>query len=396
MEFYAQNNTKRPVRLSEATRRFAYDSLNRKYGLDTLRTMGVSLDDVANINTLHQIEKQDLAILRIAEQAPIRICEGERISGAATLGLAIRHVIPATYEGTHLLGSVSHLTVDFETVLKEGINGIKARAEAAYKNYKGTQKEAFSQSCLTCLHAFEIWHKRYLEALQDRPEYEQNYNNLKRVPFAPAQSFYEAVQSIWFTFAFLRLCGNWPGIGRIDRLLGDYLKKDLADGRLTLDEAREILAHFFIKGCEWINGQFIGSGDAQHYQNLVLCGVDEDGNEVTNEVTYLVLDILEELGISDFPTTVRLNKNSDEKLIRRVAEVMRFGGGTLAVYNEDLVLDALVKDGYDLREARKFANDGCWEVQIPGCIGGQYAFGQNGSYTKRSGKQDRLFGFLRQ
>ena len=366
MEFYAQNNTKRPVRLSETTRRFAYDSLNRKYGLDTLRTMGVSLDDVANINTLHQIEKQDLAILRIAEQAPIRICEGERISGAATLGLAIKHVIPATYEGTHLLGSVSHLTVDFETVLKEGINGIKARAEAAYETYKGTQKEAFSKSCLTCLHAFEIWHKRYLEALQDRPEYEQNYNNLKRVPFAPAQSFYEAVQSIWFTFAFLRLCGNWPGIGRIDWLLGDYLKKDLADGRLTLDEAREILAHFFIKGCEWINGQFIGSGDAQHYQNLVLCGVDEDGNEVTNEVTYLVLDILEELGISDFPTTVRLNKNSDEKLIRRVAEVMRFGGGTLAVYNEDLVLDALVKDGYDLREARKFANDGCWEVQIPG------------------------------
>ena len=91
MEFYAQNNTKRPVRLSEATRRFAYDSLNRKYGLDTLRTMGVSLDDVENINTLHQIEKQDLAILRIAEQAPIRICEGERISGAATLGLAIKH-----------------------------------------------------------------------------------------------------------------------------------------------------------------------------------------------------------------------------------------------------------------------------------------------------------------
>ena len=121
------------------------------------------------------------------------------------------------------------------------------------------------------------------------------------------------------------------------------MKKDLENGILTIDEAREILAHFFIKGCEWVNGQFIGSGDAQHYQNIVLAGIDENGKEVTNEVTYLVLDILEELGISDFPTTVRLNQNTDEKLLRRVAEVMRYGGGILAVYNEDLILDALVE-----------------------------------------------------
>jgi formate C-acetyltransferase len=164
----------------------------------------------------------------------------------------------------------------------------------------------------------------------------------------------------------MRLCGNWPGIGRIDHLLGDYLKKDLKNGSITLDEAREILAHIFIKGCEWVNGQYIGSGDAQHYQNILLGGIDEDGKEITNEVSYLVLDILEELGISDFPTTVRVNKNTDGKFLRRVAEVMRYGGGTLAVYNEDLVIKALVNDGYPEREARKFANDGCWEVQIPG------------------------------
>ena len=77
----------------------------------------------------------------------------------------------------------------------------------------------------------------------------------------------------------MRLCGNWPGIGRIDYLLGDYLKKDLQSGAQTIDSAREILAHFFIKGCEWINGQYIGSGDAQHYQNILLAGVDENGNE---------------------------------------------------------------------------------------------------------------------
>ena len=366
MKFYTQNGGKRPIRLSEQTRKFAYESLGRKYGLDTLKTDSISLDNIENFSVLSSLEKYNIAILKIAEETPIRICEGEKISGAATLGLAIKHIVPATYNGTPVCSSISHLTVDFETVLKEGVNSIKIKAEEAYEKYRTTKKEAFSKSCLNCIRAFEIWHRRYLDALRDLPEYKANYDNLTRVPFEPAKSFYEAVQSLWFTFAFIRLCGNWPGIGRIDYLLGDYLKKDLENGTLSLNEAREILAHFFIKGCEWINGQFIGSGDAQHYQNIVLGGIDENGKEVTNEVTYLVLDILEELGISDFPTTVRLNKNTDERLLRRVAEVMRYGGGILAVYNEDLIINALVKDGYDELEARNFANDGCWEVQIPG------------------------------
>ena len=366
MEFYTQNGNVRPIRLSESTRRFAYDSLGRKYGKDTLKTDAVYLDHIQGFDTLSQIEKYDIAIKEIAAKAPIRICEGERLSGAATLGWAIGHVVPAVYNGAPVYQSNSHLTVDFETVLKDGVSAIKAKAEAAHERYKGTEKEAFAKSCLNCIEALEIWHERYLNTLSSLPEYRANYENLKRVPFEPAHSFCEAVQSIWFTFAFIRLCGNWPGIGRIDHLLGDYLKKDLENGILTLDEAREILAHFFIKGCEWINGQYIGSGDAQHYQNIVLAGIDENGNEITNEVTYLVLDILEELGISDFPTTVRINSNTDEKLLRRVAEVMRYGGGILALYNEDLVISALIKDGYDEREARKFANDGCWEVQIPG------------------------------
>ena len=366
MNFYTQNGNKRPVRLSEATRKFAHDSLARKYGLDTLKTDSISLDHIENFSVLSALEQYDVAIQAIAANAPIRICEGEKISGAATLGMAIHHRIPATHGEKSLCSSISHLTVDFETVLTCGVNAIKRKAEASYKSYKGTEKEAFAKSCLNALDAFAHWHNRYLDALKERPEYQANYENLKRVPFEPATNFYEAVQSLWFTFAFIRLCGNWPGIGRIDWLLGDYLKKDLENGTLSLNEAREILAHFFIKGGEWVNGQFIGSGDAQHYQNIVLAGMDENGNEVTNEVTYLVLDILEELGISDFPTTVRLNSNTDEKLLRRVAEVMRYGGGILAVYNEDLIINALVKDGYDEREARKFANDGCWEVQVPG------------------------------
>lgn len=365
MDFYAVNG-KRPVRLSAQTRKFAYESLNHKYGLDTQKTMSVKLDDAENFETLSELEKYDLAIRRIAQESPIQICEGEKISGAATLGLAISHLVPAVYREQPVFSGISHLTLDFQSVVKYGANKIKEKIQKALSACKNTEKKAFLQSAAHCFSCFELWHERYLTALKNKPEYKKNYENLSRVPFSPAHNFHEAVQSLWFTFAFTRLCGIWSGIGRLDVILGEYLENDLNNGILTLTEAREILAHFFIKGCEWICGGDYGSGDAQHYQNIVLSGVNDGGRDATNSVTYLVLDILEELNIGDFPTTVRIGKNTDPALLKRVAEVMRLGGGVLAVYNEDLIIQALIDCGYPVEEARTFANDGCWEVQIPG------------------------------
>ena len=365
MEFYTSFSHKRPVRLCEKTRQFAYESLNHKYGLDTLKTPYVSLDHINNYNSLSDLEKYNTAIREIVTKCPIRICDGELLSGSATLGDAIKHIIPASFNNQSNQ-SVSHLTVDFFEVLNIGLNGIRRKTEKSLKVHTEPDKKEFLKSCIFCIDCIKIWHKRYIDALTEKGNYEKNIKNLSRVPFEPAQSFYEAVQSIWFCFAFLRLTGNWPGIGRIDVLLGKYLKHDLENNIITLDDAREILAHFFIKGCEWITGESTTSGDAQHYQNIVLAGVDEQGCDITNEVTYLVLDIIEETGISDFPTTVRINKNTDEALLKRVAEVIRYGGGTVAIYNEDLILEALCDIGYPLSEARTFANDGCWEVQIPG------------------------------
>ena len=172
MKFYTQNGGKRPVRLSEKTRQFAYDPLNRKYGIDTLKTMSISLDDVDNFNELSVLKKYDLAIMRIAEKAPIRICEGEMLSGAATLGMAIHHCIPATYGEKSICSSISHLTVDFETVLKCGVNFIKKKAEASYKNYKGTEKEAFAKSCLKrrkSTQSSAVIQQRELPLLSDLP-----------------------------------------------------------------------------------------------------------------------------------------------------------------------------------------------------------------------------------
>ncbi len=358
MEFFCGTGRKRPIRLSEETRAFADTSLHGTYGDEAMTHTYVTLDEIHGFDELDTEEKYSLCIDAIARNAPLRLVPGEKICGAATLGAGIWHQVPASRGGSVVFGSVSHLTLDFATVLKIGMNGIeeKLRTVGTYPYCKYLRR---------VIHAMRTWHARYLAA--ERENDPAIADTLMQVPFGVPTSFREAVQSLWFTFAFTRLCGNWPGIGRIDEMLEPFLQADLAKGVLTLDEAREILAHFFIKGCEWIQSNTpVGTGDAQHYQNLVLGGINEAGEEVTGEVTYLVLDILEELPIGDFPVTVRLNEKTDPKLLRRIAEVIRYGSGVLAVYNEPLILRALESVGYDPIEARNFANDGCWEVQIPG------------------------------
>lgn len=358
MDFYCGTGLTRPVRLSEETRRFAYESMHGRYGDEAMKTRYVTVDDVYGFDDMSDYDRYDCCIDKIVRTCPLRFVAGERLIGSATLGGAIGHVVPAARNGKCVFDSVSHVTLGFDRVLRLGICGLEQELirynDRPYNDY-----------LRRVIYHMRIWHSRYLtEAAVKNPECR---DLLLRVPFQPARTFHEAVQSLWFCFAFTRLCGNWSGIGRIDEMLGSYLKNDLENGTLTLDEAREILASFFIKGCEWIQtSPPVGSGDAQHYQNIVLSGIDVNGNDVTNEVTYLVLDIIEELGISDFPITVRLSKNSDERLLRRIAEVTRYGGGVIAVYNEELILRSMEKIGYDPIEARKFANDGCWEIQIPG------------------------------
>lgn len=370
MKFYSAINIERPVRISEETRKFAYDSLHASYGQDTMKTPCVTLDHIEGYEAMTSLQQYNTAIYEIAKHAPVRICDEELVSGAATLGLAISHFVPATYKGKVVCDSISHVTLGFDKVVRCGLDSIAEEIEVSLSQKTERQNIELLNSMKHCLDCIKIWHKRYLDILMEKEKINTHFapvrENLERVPFQSAKHFYDAVQSLWFIFAFTRLCGNWSGIGRIDVILGDYLKKDLQDGILTIVQAREILAHFFIKGCEWIRGEECVSGDAQHYQNIVLSGIDENGNDVTNEVTYLVLDIIEELAISDFPITVRVNSKTEQRLLDRMAEVIRHGGGIIAVYNEDLILDALTDFGYPKDEAAAFANDGCWEVQIPG------------------------------
>jgi len=319
------------------------------------------------------------AVRQIALHAPLRHLAGEKLAGAATLKEAMWHKVPLTE-----YRSVSHTTLDFEKALCIGYRGIRAEIEARLaRGDLDAEGVDLLESMRICLDAATIWHGRYVALLEERiatADNEADRSNdievlaaLRRVPEEPPSSFREAVQALWLLWDFQRLCGNWSGIGRFDKMLGPLLRADLQAGRITLDEARELIAHFWIKGCEWITAEGRGSGDAQFYQNIVLAGVDEQGRPVANEVTDLVLDVVMELHISDFPIAVRIDSQTSAQLLHRIAAIQRLGGGIVAIYNDDRIIPNLTAFGYPLSEARNFANDGCWEIIIPGktCFGYQ-------------------------
>ena len=365
-----------PKRLSPETRRFATRVLSGELGRD-MHEADFRIDEAA-MPEVSDNSRYAAIVSRIADTAPLRLLPEEQLVGAAPLLEAARHMTP----GCDLRGT-SHTTAGFGKVLAEGYQGVRARVDARLE--RGNLDEAgvdLLRAMRSCLDAAGRWHARYVAELQgliDQSDgaqcrhYEDVLASARSVPEHPPTSFREALQSLWFMWEFQRLCGNWSGIGRVDEMLGPYLQRDLEAGVVDLDEARELIAHFWIKGCEWIgaeHGTIGASGDAQFYQNVILGGIDSDGESVVNEVTYLILDVVEELHISDFPIAVRVGEQTPEMLWRRIAEVQRLGGGIVSIYNEDRVLRALVDFGYPLEEARRFTNDGCWEI----IIGGKTAF----------------------
>ena len=348
-------------------------ALDGFFGRRILETPFVKADDIPGFENMSMREKYAAALDRIVEECPVYINDGELIVGSASLGDAILPVVPVKYEGNYVFGwGANHVTMGFDEALRKGLDAYEREIDGYLSADRDAERTEVRISMKRALASLRRWHQRYMEALEEKIKTDPQErlkrirDNLKTVPFAPPQTFYQALQSLWFSFAFARLSANWPGLGRMDEYLWPYLREDLEHGRTDMKEAKEQLAHFMIKGCEWINLSFRGTGDAQHYQNIVLGGIDESGRDISNPVTRMVLEIFAELPISDFPVAVRLNEQTPEWVHELIAQNVAFGGGVVAVYNESTVLKALENYGYPYKEAVRFANDGCWEVQVPG------------------------------
>ncbi|MBW2677105.1 MAG: formate acetyltransferase [Deltaproteobacteria bacterium] len=194
----------------------------------------------------------------------------------------------------------------------------------------------------------------------------------RKVPREPAETFQEALQSLWITHLAVCLEGINSAIsfGRMDQYLYPFYRQDIEDGRLTPEKARELLLCFSAKTTEHV---FLLTEKLSKYhggylvvQAAIVGGMDKNGKDAANPLTDIFLDVMEMSGLRDPNYQVRLHPGSKPDFIKRAVEVALNGKGVPAFFNDDAVVKSLVTHGYPLGDARNYAIVGCVEQAIPG------------------------------
>mgnify|MGYP003256001325 FL=1 len=214
-----------------------------------------------------------------------------------------------------------------------------------------------------------------LESLED-----DNKKSLQRVAdicanlaSRPAQSFHEAVQSLWFLFVVLHMESNASSFspGRMDQYLYPYYQKDIEKGIISKQEALEILE------CLWLKFNQIVYLRNQHSAkyfagfpigfNIAIGGIDENGCDIYNELSLLLLKAQYHLGLPQPNLSVRLNKNSSHELIQEAIKVVAKGSGMPQFFNDEAIVNSMIKDlGIEEKDARNYAIVGCVELTTHG------------------------------
>ncbi len=280
----------------------------------------------------------------------------------------------ATYYLINEAGGIGHFLPNYERLLKSGLNG--------YLKELDSREDDFSRAARICCQAVGIYAARLSAKTRALAAAEPDANRAAelreigricgRVPMKPAQTLHEALQALWIAHMAVNMEGLNSAIsfGRIDQYLYPFYKADIEAGRITPDKARELLLMFSAKAVEHV---FLLSERTSQYhggylvvQAAIVGGMDKDGNDVTNELTYIFLDVMEQLGLRDPNYQARIHKDSPEPYIRRVADVARKGGGIPAVFGDEAAIEALTSHGFPLNEARNYAVVGCVELALPG------------------------------
>ncbi|MDP6115379.1 MAG: pyruvate formate lyase family protein [Planctomycetota bacterium] len=171
----------------------------------------------------------------------------------------------------------------------------------------------------------------------------------------PPATFHGALQMQWFTFMF----GGRGSIGRFDQWMYPFLKEDLESGRLTKEEAQELLE------CMWVKlNYFAGNNDS--LRNMALAGQTPEGEEASNELTFMCLLATEHLQLPEPKLAVRFIGETPHELLVRSCELIRQGLSMPALYNDDVAVEALSRMQIPIEDARDYCNDGCEELIIGG------------------------------
>ena len=339
-----------------------------------------SLRQAQSIELLPECESAGLSWPRRVARLVRRQCEAEQVVLAPGENIVFTRTLPGvppvyTPEGwarltagrtLHELGPVSNICADWGLLLSQGLLGRREVALGTRQRLANDpQAIEFLDCAIETIDAVLALAARYARqaSLLGRLDLAAV---LEAVPAHPARTFREALQSLRLCQAIVWLGGNYHvGLGRFDQYMAPYLQFDLQAGTLTLEQAEELLAEFFIS-LNKDSDLYPGVQQGDNGQSLTLGGVKPDGSSAVNELTRMVLRVSRDLELIDPKINLRIDAQTDLQLLCLASELTRKGLGFPQYSNDDVVIPALVAHGYELEDARDYVVAACWEFIIPG------------------------------
>ncbi|NLT15496.1 MAG: hypothetical protein GXY05_14265 [Clostridiales bacterium] len=292
---------------------------------------------------------------------------------------------------------IGHFSANYSKAINKGFAAIKAEALETLAALSGNlmqgdaEKHLFYRAVAIYCDAVMTLSKRYAAecrrmSLLDkytperRAELAGMADSLDHIIEYPARSFREAVQATLIYHLTLCFDGQMHGLtlGRFDQYAYPFLKKELEEGTITQDQAQEIIDCFFLKISEAVvaktTAAAVNSGGYSSGQHMSLGGVDREGNDATNDVSYLMLQAMGRLHLHEPPLSLRIHKGTPGKLWEAAIACTMECGGIPTLQNDDIIIPTLLERGFTMEDARDYCIIGCVEPagsgnDFPACGG---------------------------
>ena len=357
---------------------------------------------------LDQFEKRDGDVFYITEKtkeqlreiAPFWQNNNLRARGEALLTEEVRVFMETGVFGMEgkLNAGDAHLAVNYERILKDGLRGYEKRVKEYKASLDLTDPESIDKYCfynavLIVLEAVRNFANRYSVLAQDLAEKELNQERkielleisriCSKVPYEPAETFREAVQSAWFIQLILQIESNGHSLsyGRFDQYMYPYYNRDIKNGTIKESEALELLTCLWIKTLT-INkvrsqAHTLSSAGSPMYQNVTIAGQTIDKKDAVNDLSFLVLKSVAQTRLTQPNLTVRYHKNINKHFLDECVEVMRLGFGMPALNNDEIIIPSFMDWQVKEEDAYNYSAIGCVETAVPGkwgyrCTGMSY------------------------
>ena len=264
-----------------------------------------------------------------------------------------------------------HISPGWENMFRGGLGGLiaQARAQREAADDDATPEQLAFWEAVEIVYTAAIALSRRFAALAHHlgarhPEHRARLlavaTACDQVPERAPRTFHEALQFAWLMHELIEMEGEMVrSAGHFDRLLYPYYAADIAAGRLTREQAKELIKHLWCKFYSRTRGRENG-------KNFCFGGQYRDGSEVVNDLSYVALEAYEELDTPDPKLSVRFTPNTPDALYQRVADLIRRGHNAFVLMNDVPAVEALVQRGKTLEDARAYLPIGCYEPAVDG------------------------------